>query len=185
MQLIDVFEATSAQPLLKSPTVKQLQHAAWMYQKYKTASNRNDPELINRMKYVYAILFAGNQISLRHIPVSMWSTELALEAIQRAHNRKKREVIEMMPEHLKTKQFYYDAVRLDGDLLFCIPVQDRIPEICLAAVKQDGYAIQYVPKILLQVYDICLAAVKQNSGALRYVPTEHMQQQIKKELGLK
>ena len=37
---------------------------------------------------------------------------------------------------------------------------------CLTAVKQNGYALQYVVK---QTKKICLAAVEQNGYALRYV----------------
>ena len=40
------------------------------------------------------------------------------------------------------------------------------PEICLAAVKHDGYALQYVKK---QTPKICIAAVKQNEYAIQYV----------------
>ena len=39
-------------------------------------------------------------------------------------------------------------------------------EICLAAVKQDGNALEYVKN---QTEEICLEAVKQNGWALRYV----------------
>ena len=41
-----------------------------------------------------------------------------------------------------------------------------IEDICLAAVKQNGYALQYIKE---QTPDICLAAVKQYGYALQYV----------------
>ena len=42
----------------------------------------------------------------------------------------------------------------------------QTPEICLEAVKQNGYALQYVKE---QTLEICLEAVKQNGYALQYV----------------
>ena len=42
------------------------------------------------------------------------------------------------------------------------------PEICMAAVKQHGSALMYVPE-KLQTHEICMAAVKQNGSALAYV----------------
>ena len=45
-------------------------------------------------------------------------------------------------------------------------VKDQTPEICMAAVNQNGYALQYVKD---QTLDICLAAIKQDRGALKYV----------------
>ena len=39
-------------------------------------------------------------------------------------------------------------------------------EICLAAVKQNGYALRFVKE---QTPEICLAAVEEDSGALQYV----------------
>jgi len=38
--------------------------------------------------------------------------------------------------------------------------------MCLAAVRQNGLALQYVKE---QIEEICLAAVKQNGLALQYV----------------
>ena len=38
-------------------------------------------------------------------------------------------------------------------------VKDQTPEICLAAVKQDGYSLRYVKD---QTPEICLEAVKRN-----------------------
>ena len=47
---------------------------------------------------------------------------------------------------------------------------DNINE-CLEAVKEDGYALQYVKE---QTEDICLAAVKQNGDALQFVKDINM-----------
>ena len=44
----------------------------------------------------------------------------------------------------------------------------QTPEICLAAVKQNGLALQYVI-ISKRTPEVCLAAVKQNGNSLEYV----------------
>ena len=52
-------------------------------------------------------------------------------------------------------------------------VKEQTEEICLSAVKNNGYALQYVKE---QTGEICLSAVKQNGNALQYVKeqTEEM-----------
>lgn len=40
------------------------------------------------------------------------------------------------------------------------------PEICLAAVNQDGWALEHVEK---QTPELILATIRQNPEALRYV----------------
>ena len=60
------------------------------------------------------------------------------------------------------------AVKLNGyNLQF---VKEQSPEICLAAVQQNGLALILVKE---QTLDICLAAVKQNSLALKDVKAEY------------
>jgi alanine racemase len=48
-------------------------------------------------------------------------------------------------------------------------VENQAPELCLAAVKQDGYALQFVQS---QTPEICLAAVKQNGNAIEFVENQ-------------
>jgi hypothetical protein len=45
-------------------------------------------------------------------------------------------------------------------------VKDQTEEICLEAVKQNGYALQYVKE---QTEAICLEAVKEDGDAFQYV----------------
>ena len=40
------------------------------------------------------------------------------------------------------------------------------PELCLEAVKRNGYALRYVKE---QTPELCLEAVKEDGDALRYV----------------
>jgi hypothetical protein len=53
--------------------------------------------------------------------------------------------------------------------LRAIPRGGKTPEICLAAVQEDGLALQEVPKAF-RTAEVCDAAVKQNATALQYVP---------------
>ena len=59
------------------------------------------------------------------------------------------------------------AVEQDGDALQY--VKEQTEAVCLAAVEQDGYALQYVKE---QTEAVCLKAVEQNGFALRYVKRE-------------
>jgi len=45
-------------------------------------------------------------------------------------------------------------------------VKNKTPEICLAAVNQNGLALQFVKN---QTPELCLAAVNQNGNALKYI----------------
>jgi hypothetical protein len=45
-------------------------------------------------------------------------------------------------------------------------VEEQTPELCIAAVQQDGLALEYVKE---QTPELCLAAVQQNGCALRHV----------------
>jgi hypothetical protein len=45
-------------------------------------------------------------------------------------------------------------------------VKEQTPEICMEAVKENGYALQYVKE---QTPEICMEAVKENGYALQYV----------------
>ena len=48
---------------------------------------------------------------------------------------------------------------------------NSIPEICLAAVKENGYALQYIDKRILSD-EILLAAIKENGKAIQFVDSK-------------
>jgi hypothetical protein len=52
-----------------------------------------------------------------------------------------------------------------------VPRELRSEAVCLAAVKEDGFALRYVPEEL-KSEELCLAAVRQNGDALQFVPME-------------
>lgn len=47
---------------------------------------------------------------------------------------------------------------------------ERTPEICMAAVQQDGRALMYVPESM-RTPELCMTAVRQDGLALEYVPS--------------
>ena len=61
------------------------------------------------------------------------------------------------------------AVREKGEMLKYIPEPLRTEELCLAAVQQDGRMLAYVPDGL-KTEALCLAAAKQNREAMQHVP---------------
>jgi hypothetical protein len=61
------------------------------------------------------------------------------------------------------------AVKQNGLVLRYVPDSLRTKEVSLAAVEQDGRALEYVPEAL-KTEDMCLAAVKEDGRALKYVP---------------
>lgn len=87
----------------------------------------------------------------------------------------RQEVLEMLntsPFEIKcvidqTEELCLFAVRRNGYVLQYVKEQNE--SICLEAVKQDGYALQYVKE---QTESICLEAVKQNGEALAFVKNQ-------------
>src|SRR3990167_3741377 len=61
----------------------------------------------------------------------------------------------------------------DGVVCYRVVGEPRIIEldeaVCLEAVRQDGYALEYVPEPL-RTKAVCLAAVQQDGWALKYIP---------------
>lgn len=59
-----------------------------------------------------------------------------------------------------------ETVKLQGGLLGFLSPRQRTPHVCLEAVRQNGYALQFVEH---QTEQICLEAVRQKGWALAYV----------------
>jgi hypothetical protein len=77
----------------------------------------------------------------------------------------------IIPPELKTPEMCMAAVKQDGYALVWVPNELRTPDLCLVAIKQDGDALRYVPN-KLKTPDLCLAAVTQDGAAIQYVPNE-------------
>ena len=61
---------------------------------------------------------------------------------------------------------YLEMVQNDGEALQYVPSEYQTEELCMTAVKQNGYALEYVKN---QTEEICMEAIKQNGWALKYV----------------
>ncbi|MEK7070348.1 MAG: DUF4116 domain-containing protein [Patescibacteria group bacterium] len=57
----------------------------------------------------------------------------------------------------------------EKDEAFFRYINEKTPELCLAAVKRSDGALQFVPEPM-KTAKICLIAVRQNGHALRFVP---------------
>lgn len=70
-------------------------------------------------------------------------------------------------------QYCLDLVQSDGLLLQHL--KEQTPELCMAAVRQNGFALQFVENqgktypSPFKVDDVCLEAVKQRPEALKFV----------------
>ena len=61
---------------------------------------------------------------------------------------------------------YIEKLKENGMFLKQIPIHEQTEDICLAAVKENGWALEYVHH---QTPEICLEAVKENGWALKFV----------------
>ena len=67
--------------------------------------------------------------------------------------------------------FMKDVVSLNGLRLdLCTAQVKECKDVVLAAVEQNGFAIQYAPLGLMMDYDVALAAVKNKGPALEFLP---------------
>jgi len=71
------------------------------------------------------------------------------------------------------QDYFFNHERGENALWFCLKNGGNIPEIfteevCLQAVKQNGYAIKYLTDEQ-RTTEVCLAAVKQNGCAIQYL----------------
>ena len=82
--------------------------------------------------------------------------------------------IQFVPLHLRTSKVYFKMLKTNGLTLRDIPLEDR-KSICAnsleKAVKQNGLALEFVPKELI-TESLCYRAVSQNPHALKWVPSD-------------
>src|SRR5574344_1664027 len=69
-----------------------------------------------------------------------------------------------MKKDWNNPKYCLEAVKQNGYALEY--VKEQTPVICLESVRQNGYALEYVKE---QTHDICLEAIKDNGLALRWV----------------
>lgn len=147
-------------------------------------------ELVDERLCLSAVASCGEM--LRAIPEEMRTRAVCLAACL-----DDGKAFAHVPEELRTREFcleaigkwagkaFFDAVpqKFWFDRMFCllaartaaINLLDRMPPaaqtvpVCLASVRCDGLAIQFVPRDRM-TRDICLAAVQRNPEAIRFVP---------------
>lgn len=76
---------------------------------------------------------------------------------------------------LLTPEQWYRLIRLNRcELRRCFPHQ-KTYDLCLKCVKEDGEALQFVPK-KFRTDEICIEALKQNIKAFEYIknPSEQV-----------
>jgi hypothetical protein len=86
-----------------------------------------------------------------------------------------------LPDQLQAELNAY-AISLRASAIGNVPDNMCSEALCLAAVRQDGLAIESLPKIRLTP-EICLEAVKQNARAIEYVPFSMMTDEILRTAG--
>ncbi len=75
----------------------------------------------------------------------------------------------MVPESSRTPALCLAAVLEDGLALQFVPEAFRTAEICLEGVRRRGWMLEHVPEDL-KTYETCMVAVKEDGLALKYVP---------------
>ena len=80
-------------------------------------------------------------------------------------------------EEIIDKEICIEAVKQNGRALQYVPKSIIDKEICIEAVKQHWQALQYVPENIMDK-EICLEAVKHNGYALEYVPENIIDKEI-------
>ncbi len=74
-----------------------------------------------------------------------------------------------MPERLKTPALCEEAVRQNGWALEFVPGELRTQELCLKAVKDAGQALQFAEHDD-RTLNLCAEAVRQDADAIQFVP---------------
>jgi len=70
-------------------------------------------------------------------------------------------------EELRTAELCLEAVKKNGYVLKFIPEELKTAELCLEAVKSNGYGLNYVPD-KLKTAEMCREAAKKSDSTLEY-----------------
>ena len=109
------------------------------------------------------------------IPEKLLSEQVCIEAIKNCDF-----AIKHVPPTLLSENVCFAAVKHDGYALICLYDKGIIPseKVQLAAVKRCGDVLENICKAGTPTEEMCLAAVKNNGRAIRYVPQEFLSKQI-------
>jgi len=129
--------------------------------------SQKTPEMRMFLEEMYLSNLTNNTISFDSIPYYFRNEAIWLYGI----NNRKVKLNEIIPVSRRTEQVCLAAVRQNGLALQYIDDEKITREIYLAAVRQNGLALKYVPE-KMRTEQVYLAAVTQNGQALQYIPEE-------------
>jgi hypothetical protein len=136
--------------------------------------------VINKSFDICLVAVKQNGLAIQFVPETMSNDEiykLSLEAVsQNGHSLYEVKILlEKINNHLSThiSKIYLAAVKENGYALEYVNYNqkfniDLIEEIYFEAVAQNGYALQFV-KPIESIFEICMLAVKQNPFVLKYM----------------
>ena len=107
-----------------------------------------------------------NGLLLNCIPMEFRTDEMCIKAI--AQNPEALQFVPNDKKKLFEKIICYNKKKITDwrELQY---IENQTEEMCLEAVKQNGYALEYVEN---QTEEICFEAVKQNGRALQFVKNQ-------------
>jgi hypothetical protein len=79
------------------------------------------------------------------------------------------EAFKILPDALRTSEFYLAVVRISGQKLKYVPAQFKSAELCRVAFEENAGAFEYMPK-KLKTPELCLAAVEEDGAAFDFIP---------------
>jgi len=115
----------------------------------------------------------NNGYALRYVPTNICTEEMCMIAARQAPD-----ITRYMPEIYHTEKVYMQLLDITYKTRKTFKYMNRekqTNELCLKAVKLDGYNLKYVNN---KTEEICLEAVKNVGRSLKYVPTIYYTENI-------
>jgi hypothetical protein len=155
------------------------------YEMCLTAVNKNVtalksvPENLPQYRDIVLAALQKNGHTLAYVPEELRDYDLCFTAVtqpdipepgMKSLRNKLGPVLKHVPENFRNYKMCIESVKREPYSIRHVPID--LPEytkICLAAVTQDGEALEFI-HYGLRDREICLAAVTQNGRSLRYVP---------------
>ena len=107
--------------------------------------------------------------ALKFVPKEFLCSEIYEKAAKNS-----RDMLSVLPKEYQTKEFYRELIKndgIDGKILSYIRKNRLTRDMCIQAVKQNGFAIEYVPHRFM-TKEIVNTAISQNALALKCIPEE-------------
>ena len=123
------------------------------------------PEFMTPEMYVLSVKNGG---SLKEVPLELRTYELCLLAVAQDHYLSNE--LNYVPEEMKTPELYLAYVKSKGMDIRHVPkkVLRKHPEILIAALTNNPFALEFVPKEC-QTPETCMAAINADPRTFVYV----------------